>query len=111
MLTKLKLLTNLKLPMGIFTNRRPRGYHHVMIYSNGRKERLKAMEERARRELGMQPAEEPHRDRLRGAFTDCDRHQNHIRERGGRRSYAVLIVLIAAMLMLMYYLLTGYWFI
>lgn len=97
--------------MGIFTNRRPRGYHHVMIYSDGRKERLKAMEERARRELGMQPAEEPHRDRLRGAFTGSGRHLRRNGERGGRRSYAVLIVLIAAMLMLMYCLLTGDWFI
>lgn len=69
------------------------------------------MEERARRELGMQPAEEPYHDRLRGAFAGSGRHLRRSRERGGRRNSVVLIVLIAAMLMLMYYLLTGYWFI
>ncbi len=93
--------------MGIFCNRRPRGYHHVMIYSDERKERLKALEERAMRELGMSRPDVADRDRLRGVFAGSTGHLRRIKEREGRKSNIVLIVLIAAMLLLMHWLITG----
>ena len=39
--------------MGIFKQRKPRGFQHQYIYVDERRERLKEMEERAKRELGM----------------------------------------------------------
>lgn len=42
--------------MGIFDIRKPRRFHHEYIYYNQRKERLKAVEERAKASPGMQDA-------------------------------------------------------
>ena len=39
--------------MGIFDIRKPRRFHHEYIYYNQRKERLKAVEERAKASPGM----------------------------------------------------------
>ena len=41
--------------MGMFTMRKPRGFHHSYIYVDERKEKLAKMEEDAKRELGMLP--------------------------------------------------------
>lgn len=39
--------------MGMFTMRKPRGFHHSYIYVDERKEKLDKMKENAKRELGM----------------------------------------------------------
>ena len=44
--------------MGMFTMRKPRGFHHSYIYVDERKEKLAKMEEDAKRELGMLPEKE-----------------------------------------------------
>ena len=44
--------------MALFKTREPRKFHHPYIYINERKEKLKAIEERAKRELGMLPPKE-----------------------------------------------------
>ena len=44
--------------MALFKTREPRKFHHPYIYINERKEKLKAIEERAKRELVMLPTKE-----------------------------------------------------
>ena len=44
--------------MALFKSRKPRAYDHPYIYFDERKEKLKKIEERAKRELGMLPPKE-----------------------------------------------------
>lgn len=95
--------------MIFFNNIRPRRYNHVMIYSDERKERLKAIEERARRELGMSPPAASGHESLRGAFTE---RAARLRKRSdGRRrkgvGNGVIIAAILALLLLLRYLIAG----
>ena len=41
--------------MGLFTTRKPRGFHHNYIYYDPRKEKLQKIEENAKREMGVLP--------------------------------------------------------
>ena len=42
--------------MGLFSQRKPRGFRHEYVYVDERKDRLKVIEERAKAELGMKVA-------------------------------------------------------
>ena len=59
--------------MSLFKPRQPRPFHHEWLYVNERRDRLKAIEERARRELGMTSDDrsgfQPSWNHLHGAFT------------------------------------------
>lgn len=88
--------------MGIFDIRKPRRFHHEYIYYNQRKERLKAVEERAKVSPGMQDASKSAptdlNERMHGIFIGATRHARRRRERklaGGLvLSYGVIIVLL-----------------
>ena len=62
--------------MNYWGNRRPKGFSHTFLYVNERKELLEEIENRARRQLGMQARE-------------CNGHTHHLHEafkpREGRR--------------------------
>lgn len=93
--------------MGFFTQRKPRGFQHQWIYVDERKERLHKMEEKAKRDLGLLPPEETsYEARIRGSFSESTKH---LKRRKGKKpvSYGVLLVLLAAMIYLLYYLVTG----
>ena len=61
--------------MGFFKQRKPRGFSHQYIYIDERREKLKAMEERIKRELGMVPeAEKTTEERIRGKFVEQTSH-------------------------------------
>lgn len=92
--------------MAIFYNRRPRGYHHVLIYSDERKDKLKEMEERAKRELGIASVE-TRSEKFRGVFVDSTKHLRRYKERSCKSHYTVLIVLIMLLFLFMYFLLTS----
>lgn len=90
----------------LFRQRKPRGYHHQMIYSDERRERLKAMEEQARQELGMSKPSEVKPEDFRGAFSQSSsqRRRNNSASLLGSMPTAIMIVLIAALLLLLPYL-------
>ena len=93
--------------MGFMTQRKPRGFQHQWIYVDERKEKLQKMEEKAKRELGMLPPEETTpAERIRGAFVD---QTTHLKRRKGKKpvSFSVLLLLLAAMLFILHYLVTG----
>ncbi len=92
--------------MGFFNQRKPRGFSHQYIYVNERKERLKAMEERARRELGLIPeAEKTAEERIRGKFVEQTSHLKRQQERGGGSSSKWLIIIAVLLVALIYALL------
>lgn len=97
--------------MGLFSVRKPRGFHHNYIYYDPRKEKLKEIDERAKRELGMLPPKEFSPEDIRGKFVLATRHLKR-RKTSGRKpiSYGVLIVAIVLLLLLMRYLSTGHIF-
>ncbi len=89
--------------MKLFWTRKPRGFNHKFIYYDERKARLKAVEERARRELGMSVPVTRCADNLRGVFADSTKHLRRRKEceaAGVRRvpsgiMFFVIIMLVA----------------
>lgn len=64
--------------MSLFSMRKPRGFHHEYIYYDERKARLKELEEKARRELGLSSPASFRPESLHGAFVHAT---NHLRKR------------------------------
>lgn len=93
-----------------FFNIRPRRFNHVPIYSDERTERLRAIEERARRELGMSvEGDAPRRD-FHGVFSSGSSRR---RPSGGGNAglsgispFLIRIVIIAVLSALACWLLT-----
>ena len=92
--------------MGFFKQRKPRGFSHQYIYVDERRERLKEMEERVKRELGLIPeAETTAEERIRGQFVDQTTHLKRQQERGGASSSKWLIIIAVLLVALIYALL------
>jgi hypothetical protein len=92
--------------MGFFNQRKPRAFNHQYIYVDERKERLKAMEERAKRELGLIPeAEKTTEERIRGKFVEQTSHLKRQQEKGAPSSSKWLIIIAVLLVALMYALL------
>lgn len=92
--------------MGFFKQRKPRGFNHQFIYVDERKERLKEMEERAKRELGLIPeAEKTAEERIRGKFVEQTSHLKRQQERGNPSSSKWLIIIAVLLTALIYALL------
>ena len=97
--------------MGLFTARKPRGFQHNYIYYDPRKEKLREIDERAKRELGKLPPKEFSPEDIRGKFVGATKHLKRRKDSGRKPvSYGVLIMLSVALLMLMRWLATGYIF-
>lgn len=94
--------------MGMFKTRKPRAFNHPYIYIDERKEKLKDIEERAKRELGMLPPKEFDPQDFRGTFVKATKHLRRQKESGRKPlKVGVVIIVIAALLFLWRYLLTG----
>ena len=94
--------------MGLFSVRKPRGFQHNYIYYDPRKERLKEIDERAKRELGILPPKEFSPEDIRGKFVQATKHLKRRKESGKKPvPYGVLIIIIVLLLLLMRYLYTG----
>lgn len=92
--------------MGFFKQRKPRGFNHQYIYVDERRERLREMEERAKRELGLIPeAEKTAEERIRGRFVDQTSHLKRQQERGGASSSKWLVIIAVLLVALIYALL------
>lgn len=95
--------------MFLFHNIKPRRYNHRMMYSDERRERLRAIEERARRELGLLPPESPGAERLRGVFTGRAGRERRGEGRvvRGLTGNAVLVGVLLLLFLLLRYLVSG----
>lgn len=95
--------------MGMFSVRKPRGFQHHYIYYDPRKEKLKEIDERAKRELGLLPPKEFSPEDIRGKFVQATTHLKRRKESGRKPvSYGILIFAIIGLLLLMRYLYSGY---
>ena len=94
--------------MGMFTMRKPRGFHHTYIYVDERKEKLAKMEERAKRELGLLPEKEFSPEDIRGKFVEGTTHLKRRKESGRKPlHFGVLLILIVVLFYLWYAISNG----
>ncbi len=94
--------------MGMFTMRKPRGFHHPYIYVDERKERLAKMTEDAKRELGMLPPKKFKPEDIRGTFIEGTTHLKRRKESGRKPMHlGVLLVFIALLCWLWYAISSG----
>ena len=92
--------------MGIFNQRKPRGFQHQYIYVDERKERLREMEERAKRELGMLPEKAATaEERIRGKIVEQTTHVKRKQENDAPVPTKRLILILALLGMILYVLL------
>ena len=89
----------------MFNARKPRGFQHNYIYVDERKEKLKQIEENAKRDLGMLPPKEFKPEDLRGKFSEHTKHLKKYKKR--HLSFQTLIVLLAIAIFILHYLMTG----
>lgn len=89
--------------MSLFSQRKPRGFHHEYMFVDKRKDKLRAIEEHAKEELGMRESHGYDGNRMKGVFLNSTRYARRRSERrltGGlvvnTGVILVLIVLLAA---------------
>ena len=84
--------------MGFLNQRRPRGFRHEYMFVDERKDRLKAVENRTKAELGRAEPTSPWHDGIRGVFLAATKHARKRSERrlagGFILSYGVIAVLL-----------------
>ena len=94
--------------MGMFTMRKPRGFHHNYIYVDERKEKLEKIEENAKRELGMLPEKEFSPEDIRGKIFEQTTHVRRRRERDRKpMKTGILIIAVVVLIWLWYALSNG----
>ena len=94
--------------MGMFTMRKPREFHHEYIYVDERKEKLKKIEDSAKRDLGMLPPKEFSPEDIRGKFVEGTTYLKRRKESGRKPlSYGAIFVAIAVLLYILHFLITG----
>lgn len=99
-----------KIVMGYFNMPSPRRFNHKYIFVNERKEKLDKIVNNAKRDLGMLPPEEKsYEEKIRGAFVGEESHLKRHKEDGPRISTQKIVILLAALLFLLHYLVTGSW--
>lgn len=89
--------------MGMFTMRKPRGFHHPYIYVDERKEKLAKLEENAKRDLGMLPEKEFSPEDIRGKFVEGTTHLKRRKESGRRPLHPGVIIAIIVLLGYLWY--------
>ena len=96
--------------MRMFGIRKPRGFNHQYIYVDERKEKLTKMEEDAKRDLGMLPEKEFSPEDIKGKFVEATTHLKR-RKQSGRKPIhvGIVVIIIALLIYLWHYLMTGSW--
>jgi hypothetical protein len=78
--------------MSLFYSPKPRRFRHPYIYVDERKERLDAIERKARGDLGMLKDDDYDAGRLHGVFTDGVHHK-HLSTRNAVIAVVILILI------------------
>ncbi|MDR0895482.1 MAG: hypothetical protein LBN06_09345 [Prevotellaceae bacterium] len=89
--------------MGMFTMRKPRGFHHPYIYVDERKEKLAKMEESAKRELGMLPEKEFSPEDIRGKFVEGTTYLKRRKESGRKPVHIGVLIFAISILAYLWY--------
>lgn len=92
----------------MFKMRKPKKYKPTYIYYDERKERLKKMEEEAKRELGLLEPKEYSAEEIRGKFVEASTHLKRRKKKNRQPLHVgVLIILILLLIYIWHYLHTG----
>jgi hypothetical protein len=92
--------------MGIFKQRKPRGFQHQYIYVDERRERLREMEERAKRELGILDDKAPTtEERIRGKIVEQSTHLKRKQAKENPLANRSLVFILVLLAMIMFILL------
>lgn len=89
--------------MGMFSVRKPRGFHHSYIYVDERKEKLAKIEENAKRELGMLPPKEFNPEDIRGKFIEGTTHLKRRKESGHKPASTALLIFVIIVLLYLWH--------
>lgn len=90
--------------MGMFTMRKPRGFHHTYIYVDERKEKLEKIREDAKRKLGLEPEKkEFNPEDIRGKFVEATTHLKRRKESGKRPMHFIVILFFIGLLAYLWY--------
>lgn len=96
--------------MGFYKMPKPQPFEHKYIYVDERKEKLKKVEEQAKRELGMLPPESFSPQEIKGKFVEGTTHLKRRKEgEGTRLSNKVIVVALFVCFFLLHYLWSGEW--
>lgn len=88
--------------MSIFKTREPRRFEHQYIYVDERKERLKEIEDRAKRDLGMLPEKESTaEERIRGKMVEQTSHLKRRKENDAPITSKRLILILALLIVVL----------
>lgn len=94
--------------MSFFKQPKPRGFHHEMIYVDERSERLAEIEQRAKRELGIEKEEGYSSETIRQAFQQATPRVQRRRQRRlmqeNTLGFGLLVILILLLVLLWVYL-------
>ena len=90
--------------MNLFQQPRPRRFNHKYIYVDERKERLKQLVERARKEQAVTPSEEACKEALRKAFRQATPHTTRHQKSPVRGFSFVQIAAVLLLIAVFYYL-------
>lgn len=89
--------------MGIFKTREPRRFEHQYIYVDERKERLKEIEERAKRDLGMIPPKEATtEERIRGKMVEQTTHLKRRKENDSPITTKRILLILALLVVIFF---------
>lgn len=80
----------------LFQTRKPRGFHHEMIYCDERRERLQLLERRAKQELGMKVDSKSGAYDLHGTILATRHEKAHRRSSGNVALWALALLLLLA---------------
>ena len=93
--------------MGMFTMRKPRGFHHTYIYVDERKEKLAKIEEKAKRDLGMLPEKKFSPEDIRGKFIEGTTHLKRRKESGRKPMHYGVALFLVLILFYIWYAITN----
>ena len=91
--------------MSLFKTREIRRIEHNYIYYDERKEKLKKIEESAKRELGMLPEKEFNPEDIRGKFVEQTTHLKRYKESDHHLSAFAIFLLIIGLIIIWRFLL------
>lgn len=80
--------------MSLFKTREPRRFEHNYIYYDERKEKLRKIEESAKRELGMLPEKEFNPEDLRGKFVEQTTHLKRYKESRHISAFGLFMIIL-----------------
>jgi len=94
--------------MSFFKQQKPRPFHHEYMYVNERKERLRKIEEQAKKELGLSDKETFKTEDLKGAFYEAtprtSRRRQQLNSGIGIANIGLLLIILLILLVVMKFL-------